>query len=399
MSKWAWLEVTTPILQKMGLGSLAVFFPGLLVGCSSFYLLLSLWSSGPAILLQDTADQARRRGGVVTAAKMDLESEAVSQEGRVLDGDRACSDATYLESRGVPGGGGSYLLLVLVHSLPPAQERRDAIRDTWLLLEKEEEVGGPHHHRRGNVVGRFVVGLGGLSPRELALLACENKAHEDMLFLPRHVEPGDDLQVFSSSEKLLDSFVWAQENVDFRYVLKCTDSTFVVMDVLLQELRGRKEEEAEGGSDLLWGFFAGGMEATKLGYLAEKTWHLCTHYLPYPEGGGYVLSRGLVSILRTLADDLEHYAHDDIALGVWLTPFGGMERKHDTRFNTGHYSRGCSNQYIVTHRETAQSMRKKFSSLKRTGALCEKEFSSKPSYQYNWTVPSNRCCVRESGIP
>lgn len=360
----------------------AVFLPGLLVGSSSSYLFLWLWNM--PVAFHDTDE----REVAFSQTPRELEGDAgfvqrQSERRHVLDfkNGQGCS-TSHLDSQPVPGG--LYLLLFLVHSSPGAVDARNSIRETWLR----------DNRRQGKFVGRFVIGLAGMKADSLALLACESMKYADMLFLPDVQEP-ENLQDFSSSEKLLQSFIWAEEHANFRYIFKCTDSTYVVVDAILSELEGRRDSS----KDYLWGFFSGGVQATREGPRGEKNWFLCTHYLPHPEGGGYVISRELVSILRTLGDDLEHYVHDDIALGVWLSPFNGIEHRHDVRFNTGSYSRGCNNVYLVIHKETAQSMRRKDSFRKRSGVLCETEYTAKPSYIYNWTVPSNRCCVRRSGIP
>lgn len=369
----------------------AVFIPGLLIGGSSSFLLLSLWSA--PISFHDTKErevveearipEAQRHpvvGGL--GRSEDLGGIQRKNERRhVLEhySNSGCND-THLESQ--PVSGGPYHLLVLVHSSTGSQgvKRRQVIRETWLR----------ENHKQGKFVARFVIGVADLGPGEVTLLSCENTKHGDLLFLPHLSEDSRD---FSASEKLLQSFIWASKNVDFRYIFKCTDSTFAILDSIVSELETKED------GDYLWGFFAGGMQATKDGHLGEKNWFLCTHYLPYPEGGGYVISKGLVSILQALSNEFQLYTRDDIALGVWLSTFNGIERKHDVRFNTGYYSRGCSNVYIVTHRESAQSMLSKYSSLHKSGKLCEEEYSAKPSYRYNWSVPSNRCCVRESGVP
>lgn len=388
------------MMMGPGLGSFAaVFLPGLVVGGWSSYLFLHLWSA-PLFLRDANEREVGVIGGNLGVGEPMRESSPLKDSGKgsewrhALDSSNKsnCNMTLPPSSLLVPGGqhlsskpvaGGPYQLLVFIHSSPAALERRDAIRETWLKA----------HSQPGVVIGRFVLGLAGLTSADLRLLACENMKHGDILFLPNIVEPANEMG-YSSSEKLLESFVWAIANVNFHYIFKCTDRTYANLRAISEELESREAT----ANDYLWGFFAGGVQATKEGHLREKNWTLCTHYLPYPEGGGYVVSRQLVIILDALREDLEHYEHDDIALGVWLSPFNGIERHHDVRFNTGHYSRGCHNGYLVTHKESAQSMHRKFLSQSRSGVLCEKEFSAKPSYHYNWTVPSNRCCVRDSGV-
>lgn len=366
----------------MGLGTfIAVFIPGVLIGGSTSYLLLRLWSTPTSY--RDTGE--REVWSDVSSGGQDTHGKSEKRHVLYHDSERGGCNSSSLGPVVVVSG--LFQLLVLVDSSPHEVERRRGIRETWLL----------DNHRQQGFIGRFVIGLEGLTPQDLALLTCEDMEHGDLLLLPSITDPLNTASHSSSSKKLLRSFVWAKENLKFRYILKCTDSTFVRLDILMDELAERGG--GGGDDDYIWGFFAGGVQVTKDGHLGEKDWYLCSHYLPYPEGGGYVISEGLVSILSALSDDLEHYAHDDLALGVWLSPFNDIERRHDVRFNTGHYSRGCNNAYLVTHRETVQSMAEKFVSVRDTKKLCHKEVSAKPSYHYNWTVPSNRCCVRKVGIP
>lgn len=360
----------------------AMFVPGLLIGGSSTFLLLDLWDIPKAVYISkerellEPATLSHSRRSMADPALLQRRSE----RRHVLEHQGFCNE-TNLES--LPVAGGPYQLMVLIHSTPRAVEMRDAIRETWL-----KDV-----HRQERYVARFVVGASNLRHGDRSLVACENMEHGDMILLPDIEDPMNS-HTFSSSEKLLQSFIWARDNANFEYIFKCTDSTFAILGKILDELETRSQKV-----DHLWGFFAGGIQASKKGRMGESNWYLCTHYLPFPEGGGYVISKGLVSLLATLGGDLEHYLHDDIALGVWLSPFSGIERRHDVRFNTGPYSRGCSNDYIVTHRETLNTMHSKSLSVLNRGRVCEEEFSSRPSYHFNWTVPSNRCCVRETGVP
>ena len=371
---------------------IALFIPGLLIGASSSFLFLRLLHA-PVSLHGDDSEKMEVGANslvqqvTVRPPSVPERSESVgilerrSERRQVLDryNKEGCNESS-LVSRPITGG--PYQLLVLVHSSPRAVEMRNAIRDTWLSA----------NHRQGKFVARFVIGMVNLKPGDVALLACESSEYGDLLLLPGI----DDSLKQGSSEKLLQSFIWSRENVQFRYIFKCTDTTFALVHIIMRELEARKKPATP---DYLWGFFAGGVQASKKGRLGEESWFLCTHYLPYPEGGGYIISEGLVSILSTISSDLEHYVHDDIALGVWLSPFNGIERRHDVRFNTGGYSRGCNNGYIVTHKETMQTMLKKHEYIEKVGRLCDKEFAARPSYHYNWTVPANKCCVRQNGVP
>lgn len=93
------------------------------------------------------------------------------------------------------------------------------------------------------------------------------------------------------------------------------------------------------------------------------------------------------------------YKAEDVSVGVWIAPLANIERKHDVRFDTEYRSRGCSNQYIVMHKQTIENMKNMYEYYQASGALCIKEIRNRMSYQYNWTVPPSQCCNLQSGIP
>ena len=365
--------------------------PGILIGLFSSVLIFALWRNSVVMeqpIELSAVDRANIKGvniaervGAAGRRRKVRGSREVDSAGA---GRHLCNGTHHLKTQPVPRG--RHLLLLMIFSRPPATEERNAVRATWLRYCKNQD----------KYVFKFVVGTATLKPENMQKLACENQQYGDLLLLSDVDEP-ENSQNWSSSQKLLGAFLWALENVNFAYIFKTNDATFVVLDPIIKELEEREKGVPE--TDLLWGFFAGGVQATKEGRFAEKNWFLCTHYLPYPQGGGYVISHGLVSMLGTLSSDLQPYSHDDIALGVWLSPFDGIDKKHDVRFNTGYSSRGCNNAYLVTSRETSKSMFQKYSHFKKTGLLCEEEQSLRLSYVYNWTAPPNRCCVRQSGIP
>ena len=355
------------------------FLPGVAIGVFSSVLLFSLWHD-PVFTVRDdrqTLVPVRRRisGSVVGDQPRHEERRDVEDANTNIV--PAICNATYLHNGPIDG---SYLLLVLIHSSADAAELRNMVRVTWLKEHKDQ-------HR---YAARFVIGTRDSDSAMLGKLACENKEYGDMLFLKNSGDQGE----WPNSEKLLQSFMWAMQNVDFSYIFKCNDATFAVLDSILKPLQSRPS-----ALDFLWGYFAGGIQATKEGKFAEKNWFLCSHYLPFPQGGGYIISHNLIEMLSIMEYDLEHYDHGDIALGVWLSPFEDIQKRHDVRFNTGFYSRGCNNAYIVTHRETKDTMFQKFSMFQKTGFICEEEFQSRLSYVYNWTAPASRCCIRKPGIP
>ncbi|XP_028596659.1 beta-1,3-galactosyltransferase 6 [Podarcis muralis] len=273
----------------------------------------------------------------------------------------------------------SAFLAVLVASGPKYTERRSIIRSTWLSVAGRVPTG--------DVWFRFVVGTGGLTGEELHTLELEQSRHQDLLLLPDLRDSYENL-----TAKVLAMFVWLDQHLDFRFVLKADDDTFVRLDVLVEELRAKEPRR------LYWGFFSGRARVKSGGKWKENAWLLCDYYLPYALGGGYVVSADLVHYLRLTQDYLNIWQAEDVSLGAWLAPVD-VKRVHDSRFDTEYKSRGCNNKYIVTHKQSIEDMLEKHQTLAKEGKLCKEEIKLRLSYTYDWSVPPSQCCQRKDGIP
>ncbi|XP_037356323.1 beta-1,3-galactosyltransferase 6 [Talpa occidentalis] len=271
-------------------------------------------------------------------------------------------------------------LAVLVASAPRAAERRAAVRSTWLAAG----AAG------GDVWARFAVGTGGLGAEERRALEREQARHGDLLLLPALRDAYENL-----AAKVLAMLAWLDEHVAFEFVLKADDDSFARLDALLAELRARDPARRRR---LYWGFFSGRGRVKPGGRWREAAWQLCDYYLPYALGGGYVLSADLVRYLRLSREFLRAWHSEDVSLGAWLAPVD-VRREHDPRFDTEYRSRGCSNQYLVTHKQSPQDMLEKQRSLARDGRLCRREVQLRLSYVYDWSAPPSQCCQRKAGIP
>ena len=272
-----------------------------------------------------------------------------------------------------------YLLVVLVLSSVRGRERRDTIRETWMEGYRNLE------HK---VLVKFSIGTLGLSPSDSDTLNSEQHTYDDLLLLPSLQESYSNL-----TRKVLYSFITLDQRYDFSYLMKCDDDTFIILKTVLRELSERTLQK----KSLYWGFFDGRAHVKKQGKWSEKEWFLCDRYLPYALGGGYILSHDLVSRISLAADGLQLYNSEDVSVGVWLSPYEA-ERRHDVRFDTEFVSRGCRNEYIVSHKQSIEDMRKKHRTLKTTGQLCEREYQTRLSYEYNWNVESTKCCERKRGV-
>lgn len=359
------------------------FLPGIFVGLFTSLLFFSLWRHPST---PESSNELRMAEVVIpsTEIKKDIQQDIAPVKKIIPDKhatDRSDVIRELLDDS-ISTVQGTYDLLVLVHSAAGQRSLRDAARATWLR----------NRSRDGVYVARFVIGTRTLDEDSIANLAFENAEYKDLLLLPDIEE--DKIAEWPSSEKLLRSLKWAISHVNFTALLKCNTATFVDLETFMKKLQLQERQH-------VWGYFGGGIKSLRHSNttgLVEPNWTLCSHYLPYPEGGGYVLSHDIVQLIVDMGPNLNHYLHDDIAVGVWLSPFKGITKQHLITFNTGYHSRGCLNSYLVSHRETVKSMHAKALSLNSQGKLCVNEYQSKLAYRYNWTAPAARCCIRKIGI-
>ena len=301
---------------------------------------------------------------------VDAEKSGVRNDDKFQDVDR-----DYLKDLGVLKDSRHYLLIALVFSGPDGRERRDTIRETWKTYCQPGEEPA--------VLVQFVIGTFGLSPSQLEAITHEQQTYHDLLLLPRLKESFHNLTL-----KLLQSFLWADENLKFSYLLKCDDDSFVMLHSIAKELSERISLQS-----YYWGFLDGRAKPQTEGKYVEKEWFLCDRYLPYALGGGYVVSADLVHKVSLMSDGLWLYNNEDTSMGVWLSPYRA-ERRHDSRFDTEFKSRGCRNRYLVSHKQSPEDMQSKHELLQSKGVLCEHEYQIRSPYEYNWNVEPSKCCER-----
>ncbi|EFO88677.1 CRE-SQV-2 protein [Caenorhabditis remanei] len=267
-------------------------------------------------------------------------------------------------------------LFVSVLSSPNETDRRQNVRETWFRLSAK----GP-----SVFITRFMVGTMGLTGEERKELDEENEKFGDLSFLERHEESYDKL-----AKKTLASFVHAHEHFKFKFFLKTDADSFVRITPLIMNLKTVQHPM------LYWGFLDGRAKPFRKGKWKEPEWNLCDRYLPYQLGGGYILSYELVRFLATNAPLFRIYRNEDVSVGAWLA---GLDVKyvHDPRFDTEWISRGCSNEYLITHKHTMEEMTEMYNNLKTSGRLCTKEFQRRLSYVYDFSKAPSECCTRING--
>lgn len=270
-------------------------------------------------------------------------------------------------------------LFIVVLTSPKGRERRDAIRKTWFSDMKRVN---------SSITAKFVIGVKDLPVKDWEDLKQENRKFGDILFLSELED-----SYYELTNKVLQTFMWVDENLKFSYLLKVDDDSFVRLDVIISEL----EKNLQRGK-LYWGFFRGDAHVKFRGAWAEKNWHLCDRYLPYAQGGGYILSGDLVNFIAQNADLFQKFNSEDVSVGAWLAPLQ-VNRVHDFRFDTEYRSRGCNNLHIISHKQSIDEMHQKHRQLKDTGKLCVEETHLRNSFNYNWAAPPTECCKRVGGIP
>ena len=266
-----------------------------------------------------------------------------------------------------------YFLLMLVMSTANSVglKRREGIRRSWMKGYKEKTP---------RILIMFSMGTGNISPFEMKELKNEQSHYGDLLLLTDLHDHYSNL-----TRKVLVSLVEVDNNYKFSYFMKCDDDVFIALDKLVSEL-----EESFTTKSLYWGYFNtnGWIFNTRdwirrMGKNSEKNWFLCSTYLPYASGPGYILSFDLVKRITSNADGLMMYQNEDVSMGVWLSPYT-MERYHDQRFyvHTSEHPNSINcQQHLLVHlsdsRGNAMMIRQKSLALRRSVCTEEEEHHQK----------------------
>ena len=119
---------------------------------------------------------------------------------------------------------GPTFLLILIPILPSSNRGRVLIRETWYRGFSDND----------DVMLRFIMGVNGLDQSEIRELREENSTHEDIVLLYDITE-----DVRALTNKTIALIKWATDNVEFTYMIKCDDDTYVYVDNVISELKKR----------------------------------------------------------------------------------------------------------------------------------------------------------------
>lgn len=206
-------------------------------------------------------------------------------------------------------------LVILILSAPQNLDKRNIIRQTWLKFIEDEE-----YVVKFKMKHFFVIGSLGLTVDEILHLSTEQSQFSDILILPIH----DSYQ--NLAFKVVKSFEWLSDQYDyglkFKYVLKCDDDSFIRADKLAAEIINIESTYLTADSknkvastafitvnaqinkgaikkplQVYWGYFHGNAKVKTAGKWQEPDWIVCDRYVPYALGGGYILSKKLVTFI------------------------------------------------------------------------------------------------------
>lgn len=221
-------------------------------------------------------------------------------------------------------------LVILILSASNNLGKRETIRETWLKLYDDNRE---NYDKEFKIKHYFVIGSLGLNADQLLHLSSEQSKYNDILILPV-------LDTYKTlTEKTKRSFVWLNDQYDyglgFKYALKCDDDSFVNLLALAEEIiaiekvylnseltypfKPKSEQtnpflstnvqannkEIKGNYlSLYWGYFSGAAKIKANGKWGENDWIASDRYTPYALGGGYILSKNLVTYIAKNTGDL-----------------------------------------------------------------------------------------------
>ena len=242
-----------------------------------------------------------------------------------------------------PDVGFSTFLLTVVPSGPSDKDSRQVIRDTWFEGFNNSQ----------DVALRFIVGTKAMEYDEQVKLIKENGTFGDIIFV-------DTKEDFSArTNKTLALINWAHRYVKFSYLFKCDYETYVFVKNVIVELKKRPTT-----TKLYYGkVFRSASIIRGDSKYADNNWNLGQTYLPYAQGGGYILSHDLVSSLSEQSPRLMWHVNEDTAVGAWVSVLDHEERS-DGKFCAWHKGQSIDCKFpilaITLNDHTTEEIQKHF---------------------------------------
>uniref|UniRef100_A0A336KE33 CSON006888 protein n=1 Tax=Culicoides sonorensis TaxID=179676 RepID=A0A336KE33_CULSO len=149
----------------------------------------------------------------------------------------------------------------------------------WLLLETKNIKVGDY-----KVKHYFAIATKNLDSITRKSVQDEQSVFNDLLLIPDLVDSYENL-----TDKLLKSLFVIETQIDYNYLFKSDDDTYVKLDILSQDLLDYHQALLSTGYQnnwgLYWGYFNGRAQIKNTGKWKETSYNLCDSYLPYALGG------------------------------------------------------------------------------------------------------------------
>ena len=234
--------------------------------------------------------------------------------------------------------------------------KRSLIRGSWPRKDIYSKPISPSVH----ITVKFVLGTKNLPRPRLHKLTTEQDKFNDLLLLSNHIDSYDQL-----TEKVRKTIQWADENLQFDYLIKTDDDVIFRLDNMVDALRKMGCPEY-----LYWGYkrVEEPVLRSKKSKYSEEKWNACPTYLPYWSGTGYVLGRGVVHILMKFLDRYTQYRCEDASMGFWLSPYSITRKSDRDRF---YMHATCSDEAIQSHHDgNIKYLESAVQAMVKTGQLC-----------------------------
>jgi len=268
----------------------------------------------------------------------------------------------------VQKSGPQYRLVVCILSGREHKDRRDAIRETWASKSRDEvairfAVGGmgcPAHAK-----GEWDCSADKGDPNDEANnkltteLEAESKEHGDMVL----VDMVDSYRALPQKLRLF--YRHLAEKVNYEFVLKIDDDTYVNLDRVLNHLKSDAvplEETWYGHMRCDWPVNTDGKWADQK-YTASK-------YPCFGGGGGNILSHDLSDWIGINAMHLQDYQGEDVSAGIWLAG-----RVHSRLPNDHFHALGdeaCDPQMASAPEMSIKDFRAMYDRLTKCGGECNR---------------------------
>ena len=244
------------------------------------------------------------------------------------------------------------LIMVLSTPNPHGEQMRLIARNTWITHRVPPTV---------KLSVKFMLGTKGLRKHQIHTLNNEQQVYNDLVLFDYLVDT-----YYHLTSKVQLSVLWAVYNEQFDYLVKTDDD--VAVDVH-NMAAGLIKLGCPG--NLYWGRSIHKEPDTE-GKWKETSWTLCSSYLPYCAGLGYMLGRQVVEAIALYGRYLRRFNFEDISMSLWVAPYNLTRVSSREQFHFHNYEcdKSINKDIILVHQTDISSFRAATNNLLRVGRLC-----------------------------